>query len=85
MRAGLPEYRFYAIEAVFEDSAGNVSRDTAFFSEPVWKVRATITREVGLPFVSEDGREVGQIEPFTLEFFIAAPPFPGSKGSAPTR
>jgi hypothetical protein len=62
-----PGDRSHRISAVFEDPAGNSSSYAAFFSEPVWKVRATITRTEQFPFSEDEVQWIGTIDPAVAE------------------
>jgi len=58
---------FYEVKTVFEDPAGNLSPECGLFSEPVWKVRATITRTDRFPFRDDEVRWLGTIDPAVPE------------------
>jgi len=74
-RGGQSADELYRIIGSFEDSAGNITNEIGLFSEPVWKVRATVSRLEQFPFSEDEVCWAGTIDP-------AAPTARSSQGYA---
>jgi hypothetical protein len=64
--AGWPAKDWYSIVHHFEDPGGNSSPYCGLLAEPVWRVRAVAQRTREYPYVPEDVRWLGTIDPAAI-------------------